>query len=325
MKTILRTLAALAFGVPAMAFEADQLILKVGYSAGGGYDQSARLVADHLGRFLPGSPDVVVQNVPGAGSLKLARLFIATGQNDGSELAMIGSALGLTPVFSPDEKSFDPQAVHYLASLSNQSAFCVTSKESGITSFEQLLSSSAKLGATGKKSTTYTYGAAIKAATGSSIKIITGFEGGSEINLAMERGEIDVRCGYSFASLMRAGGQERFNILVELGAERQNLIEGTDYILDYIEEPSKREALVLVFSSNFVHYPLIAHPDTPEPTIKVLRDALKKMSTDDAFLADVAKRGQPIVFTPGEDVEVFLDTLLNGSPEVHRLARELVK
>ena len=116
---------ALALALFASTALADgQLAIKVGYSPGGSYDMSARLVADFIGKHLPGTPDVVVENFPGAGSLKLAKSFMVSGNTDGTAIATVGSTLALMPLFDPESTDFDPQKVHYLASLTNQAAFC---------------------------------------------------------------------------------------------------------------------------------------------------------------------------------------------------------
>ncbi|HOZ32797.1 MAG TPA: hypothetical protein PLM52_07940 [Tabrizicola sp.] len=316
-------LALALFASPALAD--GQLAIKVGYSPGGSYDMSARLVADFIGKHLPGTPDVVVENDPGAGSLKLAKSFMASTTTDGTEIATIGSTLALMPIFEPDSTDFDPRKVHYLASLANQASFCYALKSSGIATIEDFLTKDIKVGATGKASTTYTYPAAIKHALDARFEIVVGFEGGAEIDLAMERGDIQVRCGTGKDDLTADGLIDRVNVLAELSPVPRNEIEGVAYLLDRVTDPKTREALALVFGSSTVHHPYIAPPGTSDEAVATLRAAFAAMAADPEFQAEAVRRGMDPEFTPGEEVEARIDALLATAPEIATLARDLVQ
>jgi tripartite-type tricarboxylate transporter receptor subunit TctC len=138
----------------ASAVEFKTITLKVGYGAGGTYDLSSRLVARHLGKHLPGNPNIVVQNVPGGGSLKLAKLMLGSEPADGSVVAAIGPAIAFAPTLDPQNADFDPLQIVWLGSLSNEPAFCVTKKGSGIDTLEKFLSETFHIGASGKMSAT---------------------------------------------------------------------------------------------------------------------------------------------------------------------------
>lgn len=176
------------------AAEAGELVIQVGFGPGGIYDGAARLVADHIGRHIDGDTTVVVENVPGAGSLKLARMMMESPVTDGSVIATIGAGLALVPILDPQNDAFDPRKVHYLASLSSGMTYCVTTKESDIETLDAFLTQPFKVGASGKDSSTYTHPAAIRKALGAKFDIVTGFAGANEINLAMARGDLQGRC-----------------------------------------------------------------------------------------------------------------------------------
>jgi tripartite-type tricarboxylate transporter receptor subunit TctC len=315
---------ALAFASSPVLAE-GQLTIKVGYSPGGSYDVSARLVADFIGKYLPGTPDVVVENDPGAGSLKLAKSFMASGNPDGSEIATIGSTLALMPIFEPESTDFDPTQVHYLASLANQASFCYALKSSGIATLDDLLSKDLKVGATGKASTTYTYPAAIKNAFGAKFEIVVGFEGGAEIDLAMERGDIQVRCGTGKDDLTSDGLIDRVNVLAELSPVARNEIEGVESLIGRATDPKVHDALALIFGSTAIHHPFIAPPGTPEETVATLRAAFAALAADADFQAEAERRGVDPEFTSGEAVEAKIADLLATEPEIATLARDLVQ
>jgi tripartite-type tricarboxylate transporter receptor subunit TctC len=317
--------AALAVALVAAPASAEQIAIQVGYSPGGSYDLTARLVADHIGKYLPGNPDIVVENVPGAGSLKLAKLFMETGATDGSQIAVVSSALALLPIFEPDNTDFDPRRVHYLASLANEASHCVTHKNSGIETLDEFLQSDAKVGSTGRSSSTYTYPAAIKAALGGTFEIVTGFEGGEEINLAMERGDIQARCGISLTTLMEGDMIERVNVIAELAPEPAGLISGAEFLLDRAPDEATRAALSLVFSSGTIHHPFIAAPDTPEDIVAMLRTAFDALSADVEFLAEAERRKIFVSITGGAEVEAKITGFLASDPALIELARKLVE
>jgi ABC-type phosphate/phosphonate transport system substrate-binding protein len=322
---LLYAAVALSAWSGSLAFAEGQVTFRVGYPPGGSYDAVSRLVADHLGRFLDGNPTVIVSNEPGAGSKKLAKLFQASGAADGSELAVISSALALNPIFSPEDQDYDPTKVHYIASMASEASYCVVSKASGITSMDQLINGDYKIGATGKDSTTYVFPAAIKAAFGAKYEVVTGFEGGPEIELAIERGELEARCGIGLTSLGMGDFLERFTVIGEISAEPMHEIDGVEFILDRATDPATRDALKLVFSSNIIHYPVIVPPDTPTDVVEKLRSAFIAMSTDPAFLADVEARDVYFHLTSGGDVEARIDSFLAMPDDVKALARSFAQ
>jgi tripartite-type tricarboxylate transporter receptor subunit TctC len=304
---------------------ADRVWIDVGYSPGGSYDLMARLVADHIGKHIPGNPNVVVENVPGAGSLKLAKMTMSRGASDEVRIASVSSALALHPIFDPESTDFDPAAVHYLASLSNGASYCIAHKSSGITSLQQFLNDpDAKAGSTGKSSTTYTYPAAIKAALDGKFQIVTGFKGGAEIDLALERGDIDVRCGIGATSLQPGGIVERVNIIAELSIVPRGEFEGIDFALDFAPAEN-RDALALVFSSGSVHHPFLTGPDTPPETVDMLRTAFEALKTDDAFWADAKVRNAVPTITGGAEVSKLIESLLNSPDDIKIKARGFIQ
>lgn len=319
-------LAALATAVPAAAGDApSRITIEVGYGPGGGYDASARLVAEHLGRFLPGNPAVIVTNEPGAGSLRLAKLVTQSGATDGSELAMVSSALALNPVFDPDNRDFDPLQVHYIASVVNLPSYCITPVGSGIETLDQLLHSDAKVGASGKVSSTYTYTAALRAALGGSFQIVTGFKGAAEIELAMERGEIQAECSVGPRMLLEGGALSRYRVLAELAPRPRGTIPGVPFLLDRVGDPETRAALALVFGSGAIHHPFLVAPGTPPETVERLRAAFLAMAADPAFRADAEARGLLIDVTGGAEVEATIRGFLAEPEAVRARARALVE
>jgi len=308
------------------AAAADVVTIKVGYGPGGGYDAYARAVADHLGRFLEGSPDVVVEYDPGAGSLKLARSMMVAPASDRITIATVASPLALQPVFTPDDTSFDPLKVQYIGTLAQSSSYCYTSKSSGITSFDQLIGDAgAKLGSTGRSSSTYIYPTAMQLAFGGKYQVVTGFKGGAEINLALDRGDIQARCGANSTSLAIGDLAERVNVVAEMGLTSENLYPEATFVLDRVEDPKTKAALALVFSSTAISMPFLMSPSATPEQVATLRVAFAKMVVDPDFLAEAKTQGVAIGYTDGAKVAEMIRGFAAADEDIKALARKMVE
>ncbi len=305
--------------------QAETLTIQVGYGSGGSYDEAARLIADHITRHLPGTTEVVVENVPGAGSVKLAKMVMASEVTDGSQIATVSSALALMPIFDPESTDFDPTKAHYLVSMTNSASYCISPKAAGIDSLDAFLTQDFKVGATGKDSTTYTYPAAIKNALGAKFEIVTGFESATEIDLAMERGEIGARCGIGLTTLSKGDMMDRFNVVVELSPTPKNEIPGVAFLLDRVPDEAMRKALQLVMSSGTVHLPFIAPPATSDEALARLRAAFDGLAADPEFAAAAERQGFELFMTSGTKVEAMIDGYLASDPTLQEAARALVQ
>jgi tripartite-type tricarboxylate transporter receptor subunit TctC len=304
----------------------DRITIQVGYGPGGGYDGVARAIAGLLPDHLPGAPDIIVENVPGAGSLALARMVMADDNRRGRRIATIASALALAPVFEPERTDFDPRAVHYIASMSNAASYCIASRASGITSLQQLLETpGVRIGATGRSSSTYTFPAALGRALGGQFEIIVGFAGGPEIDLAMVRGDIDARCGIGLETIIETGLGEEAVIVAELAGSPRNEVEGVDFALDRVADPDLRAALALVFASSSIHHPFVMAPETPLEHVAAMRAAFAAMVASPAFEALNATRDVPFAPTLGDDLVARIEAILGQPDHIRALARTLVE
>jgi len=289
----------------------DRITLQIGYGAGGGFDAEGRIMANHLGRFLPGNPEVIVENVPGAGSLKLLKQYVAKGATDGSQFILVSPSNVQAPVLAPNALGFDPRDLKFLASFDNSPAYCIVTAASGITTLDEFLAAELKLGASGKTSTTYVHPAAIKGALDTKHEIVIGFKGTAEIGVAMERGDVQGLCGVSKNSADRFVRDLGGVVVAELGLAPAGVAE---FLTDTVTDPEARQALEFIFSSTAIHKPIIAHPDTPDDIVAMLRDALAALAADEAYLAEVAEKKRIVNFTRGEKVQEIVNQTLEIDP-----------
>ncbi|PDQ19540.1 hypothetical protein CN311_18950 [Mesorhizobium sanjuanii] len=315
---------AFAMCLQAQAVEFTTVTIKVGYGAGGNYDLTSRLVARHLGRFLPGNPSVVVQNVPGGGSLKLTKMMLGSEPADGSVIASVSEAMPFAPVLDPANADFDPLSMQWIGSLSKEPSICITTKSSGIDTMDKFLQSEFLLGASGKSSLTYILAAVVKNGLPAKFGIVTGFDGIAEIMVASERGEVAGLCALVYYNV--ADKLDEFNVIGTFGPGTVSGAPALPRFSDQIKDPVKHQAAVLIESSRNFHLPLMAPPGTPKETLDSLRRAYVDMSKDPEFLADAAKPGDlTINITTGEEIGKFVADQLKADPAVFEAARNLAK
>src|SRR2546430_540959 len=202
-------IAASLFGAaltsPASAAEPEDFYkgktvsLVIGYSVGGGYDAYGRLVARHLGKHIPGNPSVVAQNMTGAGSLKAANYLYSVAPKDGSVIGTFSRSQGIAPLI--DKAEFDSTKFTWLGSVTDEVSLCVTRHDAPAKTFNELLVTPATFGGEGAGSDPNIFASFYRNVLGAKIKVVTGYPGTNEIQLAVERGEVDGLCGLSWSTL----------------------------------------------------------------------------------------------------------------------------
>ena len=187
---------------PAEFYQGKSIDLEIGYSVGGGYDLYARLVARHLGAHIPGNPTIVPRNMEGAGSLRLANYLYAAAPRDGTVIGATSRGAAFDPLLNENGAQFDASKFSWIGSANNEVSVCVALSSSGIATFDDVLTKPLTIGSTGVGDDTYQFPAVMNAVLGTKFKMITGYPGGNDISLALERGEVQGRCGWSWSSIV---------------------------------------------------------------------------------------------------------------------------
>ncbi len=169
--------------------------LYIGYSVGGAYDLYARMIARHLGKHIPGNPTVLPKNMEGAGSLRLANWLYNVAPKDGSAMGIIGRGTGFDPLLGNTKAQFDASKFTWIGSANNEVSICVAWAGRGITKFENMMTKELVVGGTSSSADTDQFPKIVNGVLGTKMKVVTGYPGGNEVGLAMERGEVQGRCG----------------------------------------------------------------------------------------------------------------------------------
>jgi tripartite-type tricarboxylate transporter receptor subunit TctC len=289
--------AILTLPVPARAqsvadfYRGKQVQMLIGYSAGAGYDLYARVLARHMGKHIPGNPTLLAQNMPGAGSLKLANYLYAQAPKDGSVVGMVSRGMATEPLFG--DAKFDPTKFTWLGSITSEVSVCATWHTSPIKSWSDIAIKSFTLGGMGTASETDTFASLIRNMFGAKLRLVSGYPGGNDVNLAMERGEVDGRCGWSWSSIKSQKAEwlneKKINLIVQMGMAKHADLPNVPSLLDLAQTDEQRQMLRLIFAQLVLGRPFMAPPGIPEDRKAALRAAFDATMKDAEFLDEAAK------------------------------------
>jgi tripartite-type tricarboxylate transporter receptor subunit TctC len=303
--------------------------LYVGFAPGGGYDAYARTLARHMGKYIPGEPIVIVRNMPGAGSLQLVNYLYSVAAKDGTEFGHFDPTLIIAPLMDPAKNKYDASKLGWVGSLAKATNTCIAWQGTPAQSWEELLTKEVSFGITGHDDVLYTDTQIVNNMFGARIKKIAGYTGTNEIRLAMERGEIQGNCGFSWNSLKTTGADllasGKLKVLAQFGIDANPELPGVPLVIDAARSARDRDALKLIFASQLAGRPFTAPPGVPADRIEILRRAFDKTAADPEFLAEAKRVNLDIDATAGEAVAKLISEIYRSPPEVIAAAEAAVK
>jgi len=272
-------------------YKGKTVSLLIGYSVGGGYDAYARLLARHLGKHIPGSPSVVPQNMTGAGSLKAANYVYSVAPKDGSVIGTFSRSMGIAPLI--DKAEFDSTKFTWLGSVTDEVSLCVARHDAPVKTFTELLVTPTTFGAAGAGSDPHIFASFYRNVLGAKIKVVTGYPGTNEIQLAVERGEVDGLCGLSWSTLKGRYPHwlkdKRANILVQAGIKKQPELPDVPAASELAKHPDQTQILKLLLIGQAMARPFAAPPGIPADRRAALIAAFERTTADPDFLAEAER------------------------------------
>ena len=298
-------------------FAGKVINLTVGISAGGGYDQYARLLARHYIRHIPGNPTIVVRNMPGAGSLNAVLYTGEVAPPDGLTITAFNSGLVNDSINEGDKAKIKFSQFAWIGSMARDLRVCFAMKESGIRSLEDLKRQKAVFGGSGVGSSSANNVAMIRNLFGLDIKIISAYRGNSEMYLAAERGEISGSCA-SWSSLPEHWLKDgKINLLARLSPiTAPDLPDTVKFLGDLAPGDEARGIMDFLLASGEVGRPLIVSKKTPAERIKTLQQAFDATMRDPELLADAARQNLPISAVGGMEAELIVAKMIAASPAI---------
>lgn len=303
--------------------------LYVGYSAGGGYDVYARLVSRYLGKHIPGNPTVVVQNMPGAGSLRAANWIFNVAPKDGTVFGTVARGAAFDPLLGLPGAQFDATKFNWIGSANDEVSVCVTWNPTKVKSFEDLLTTELVVGGTGGSADTDQFPKVINGVLGTKMRVIAGYPGGNDINLAMERGEVQGRCGWSWSSVKSTQPDwlkdKKINVILQLSMAKHEDLPDIPAVIEKATTDEQRAILKLVFARQIMGRPFMAPPGVPPERVAILRKAFMDTMKDPAFVAEAEKAKLEITPVSGEKIQELVIESYKIAPEIAKKAGELLK
>ena len=289
----------------------------IGYTPGGNYDLYARLIARTLGDYLPGNPSIIPRNMPGGGSRIAAAWLYSIAPKDGTALATFDQALPIAQALRDPTLRFDLRDFNFIGNPARENNTVTAWHTSGVKTIEDAKTQEVTVGSTGA-STSSQYAMAMNALIGTRFKLVTGYPGGNDINLAMERGEVAVRGSNSWASWKSTRADwvrdNKINILVQIGMKRAPDLPNVPLMIELAKNDADRAIFRLISAPTVIGRPIVTAPGVPAERVKTLRDAFEKMIHDPKFIATAAKEQFEIDFVPGEEMQQVIAEIVN-TPE----------
>lgn len=273
-------------------YRANGLKFVIAAGAGGGYDVYGRALARHIGRHLPGNPNVVAQNMPGADGLKATNYMFNVAPRDGSVVGNTYATMTLQPLFSGQGVQFDPLKLNWLGSMGKQNALCVTWATSPIKTIADARANVVTVSSTGAAGSRTTVPKILNAVIGTRFKVITGYDTAGA-SLAVERGEVDGLCGVSYATLMASNPHwlldRKVNVLAQLALEKDSHVPEAPMVLDMVKNENDRRLLDLILVVQEVGRPVIAPPGLPADRLAALQAAFAATIDDPQFRSEAER------------------------------------
>jgi len=307
-------------------YKGKTLQLLIGFGAGGGYDLYGRAVAHHIGRFIPGNPAIVPQNMAGAGSVRAASFLYNAAPKDGTVIGTFSRGVVVDTLIGADKAPFDAQNFGWLGSVTNEVSVCGFSRASGIRTFDDMLSKPSTVGGSGAADDLAVYPNVLRNVFGAKLKLITGYPGTADILLAVERGELGGLCGWSWSTLKSRSkplyDSKEIKIPLQLGLEPHEDLPNVPLVVALTKDPVKSAILRLVFSRQTMARPFAAPPAIPEERLRALRAAFDATMRDKDFLAEAQQLDLEVRPVSGAEIDTLVANLAATPAEIRKLAAQ---
>ena len=290
-------------------YRGRQINLILSADVGGGYASYANAFAPYFASHVPGRPQVVVQNMPGAGGIRAMTYFATVAPRDGTTVGFVHSSVPLAPLFSVPGAKFDPREMQWIGSMNSATAICVAWHTSQIKTVQDLFDKEFVVGSSGAGSQMETFPIMLNRLFGMKTKVVSGYKGGNEIYLAMERGEIDGRCAGLVSSINATRpdwfAQKKVKVPIQVSLTRDPLFPDVPAVGEFAKDARTRQIIELLVAPQQMDRPLLVPPGVPAERVAALRTAFLNAMRDKDLLADAERIGIAIDPISGEDLQAL--------------------
>jgi tripartite-type tricarboxylate transporter receptor subunit TctC len=294
--------------------------------AGGGYSSYALAFAPYFSAHIPGNPSIVVQNLPGGGGIRAMLYLNEVAPKDGSTLGLVHSSVPFAPLYGIKAASFDPRKMNWIGSIDASTGICVAWHTSGIATWQDMLDKQFTVGGSGAGSQMETMPEMLNKLFGTKIKVVSGYKGGNDIYLAMERGEVQGRCGGLISSIKSTRPdwfpEKQVNVPIQIATARNPIFPDVPTVMELAKDDRTKKILQLVLAPLEMDRPILAPPGTPPDRVAALRDAFHAAMNDPGFIAEAEKDHLEIREISGLRIAQVLDEAYAMPPEITKAATQ---
>jgi len=308
-------------------YRGKQITFLVGSDPGGGYDLLARLVARHLGQFIPGNPGVIVENMPGAGSILLSNRVYNTAPKDGTVIGLVQRGVLLSETTGQPGVHYDLSKFNWIGSVNAEVSMVTAWHTAPVNSFADLRTIGMVVGGTGATSDSEASARMLIALTGAKLTVVSGYPGTADVILAMERGELQGIADLSWPELKAKGGKYTDGSLKFLA--QNELVKSPDMpnvplTIEFVQNASDKPVAELFWAIKQVARPILSGPNIPPERVAALRDGFDAMVKDPGFLDDAKAMKLELAPSGHASVEAYLAKTKAASPEVKARLTEIL-
>jgi tripartite-type tricarboxylate transporter receptor subunit TctC len=313
-------------------YKGKQMRLIVGSDAGGGYDSYARILARFWPDFIPGQPSIIVQNMPGASSMKAMNEIANNVPRDGTVVAGVQNNIAFEPLLNisgaRENAKFDPLGLTWIGAATKDVSIAVIWAESSIRTVDDAKTRSVNVGASGPATSTSITARIMNSVIGTKFNVINGYKSQNDINLAIERGEIEGTIGVQYATITNTHphwlAEKKVRIIAQVAAEKHPDLPDVPLLRDLVTTPEARQQVDLAFASTSMGRPFLAPGGLPADRTKILRDSFMAAFNSQALRDEAKKQKLEIIPMGGEDIRKLLaDCYASPKPVVEKVTAML--
>jgi tripartite-type tricarboxylate transporter receptor subunit TctC len=292
----------------------------IGYPPGASYDIYARTFARHLSKHLPGQPTIVVQNMAGAGSLRAANFLYNAAPKDGSTIGVFSRGLAMQPLLDDTGVQYDARKFNWLGSLTSEVSILMSWHTTPFKTVDDVRTREMIAAATGSGADSIIFPYILNGVLGTKLKVITGYPGNIDMQLAMERGEADGNAGTSWSGLTSFKPDwirdKKINVVLQLAGRKHPDLSSVPLVMEFAKNASDKGVLEFIFARQDMAYPFVAPPGVPAERVQILRQAFDAVLKDPAYLADARRQHLEADPAKGADIASLVDKIYASPPEV---------
>jgi tripartite-type tricarboxylate transporter receptor subunit TctC len=298
----------------------QRIQITVGTTTGGAFDIYARLVAQHIGSFIPGNPSAAVVNMPGAGGIIELNWLYNVAPKDGTAFGIVPLSAVFEPLLGNSQARYDARKFGWVGSLDDYDGSAVVWHETPFNTAQDMLDHEIIIGGAGTGSDITIWPNLLRTLIGAKIRLVNGYIGTSNVALAMERGEVQGMIGQDWDGLKSSKPDwlrdKKLRILMQIALQRRSDLTDVPTVMEFTKSPEDRSVLELFISRETYSRPFTAPPGLSPAVLATLRQAFAQMAKDPAFLADAAKVGADITLGSGEDIEALSQRIYAYPPDI---------